>query len=606
MRNLLLFFMIMTGISLMAQENYVYPPEIAAWTQDEKDRQAAETVKMFAELTKAARSGAASYRIAPGNYRFGQKEGYAKCLYLYRLKNFTIEAEGVTFWIDASFRQDAVVIKECVNVKIKGLTVDSDPFSCSQGEITGIDRQEKFLTVKLDPGFPPLENWKAGGNMKAPFFDKEGNFVDGWLDYVASYEKVEERVYRIRLRSNYIFTYDIPIEPGFKMAFPDRSKRMAFNMLNSEKCILEDVTIYSAPQMAFTEHGGAGGHKYSGCKVIRRPGTKRLITCNADLFHSMKTQTGPTIENCDWGWSCDDLINIHGFFSYVTEQVSDTEFIAVQSQAPEAWQGTEIELYNDADMKFIDRVKVVEITAVPDAAAVEAAKKMPEELRKQGVGTGDFLGATVFLYRVKVDKPVKVKRFDVIQSYLAAGSGAVIRNNRLHDTLARGMLIRGDGAVVEGNRIENTGYNAIQVVTDWYFMEGMTARNMVIRNNEIVNCANGLHGRLDYCLHNSAINFIVCHRNWMFAKGISPIRNILVENNRIVDPGASGIVVGNAMDVKVLNNTIVNPWAKGLHPRMQQRLREVAAGIYVVESENVELSGNRIEQLKEGVKPIIK
>ena len=605
MRKILLFIMICcTGGAGMAQENFVYPAEIAGWTQQEKERQAADTVKMLDELLKAARSGAKSYTIHPGNYRFGQQEGYAKCLYLYRINDFVIEAEGVTFWIDATFRQDAVVLKECSNVTIRGLTIDCDPFSYSQGEIIEIDRQEKYLTVKLDPGFPPLETWRAGGNMKAPFFDREGNFAADWLDYVASYEKQAEGIYRIRLKNNYIFTYGTPIEPGYRMAFPDRSKRMAFNLLNSGNCTLENITVYNAPQMAFTEHGGAGGHRYLNCNVIRRPGTRRLITCNADLFHSIKTEKGPRIENCDWGWSCDDLINIHGFFSYVVKPLSDREFLVVQSQSPEAWQGTEIELYNDSDMKFIDRVKVVEMTPVTDDAEIKAAGKMPEELRNQGINTGNFLGG-VFLFRVKTDRPVKVKRHDLIQSYRYAGSGTLIRNNRLHDTLARGMLVRGDGAMIENNRIENTGYNAIQVLTDWYFMEGMTARNMTIRNNEIINCANGLHGRLMYSLHNSAINLIVCHRNWEFARGISPIRNILIENNRVVDSGAAGIAVGNATDVKVRNNVIVNPYAKGLHPRMNDRLRQVAAGIYVVESEHVELSDNRIEQLKTGVSPII-
>lgn len=603
MRNYLIVITIMAGISLMAQENCVYPAEIAGWSRQEKDIQAVKTVTMLAELMKAAGSGEKSYTIQPGNYRFGQEPGYARCLYLLRLKEFTIEAEGVTFWIDATFRQDAVVVKECSGVTIRGLTIDCDPFSYSQGTITEVDRKEKSLTVKLDPGFPPLESWKAGGNMKAAFFDKSGNFAGDWLDYVASFEPRKPGIYRIRLKNNYIFKHNTPIEPGFRMAFPDRSKRMAFNLLNSERCTLEDVTVYNAPQMAFTEHGGAGGHRYRNCKVIRRPGTGRLITCNADLFHSVKTQTGPTIENCDWGWSCDDIINIHGFFSYVVEPLNDTEFVVVQAQSPEAWEGTEIECYNDADMALLGKANVLKMEEIKDPARIDSAKRMPEELREKGINIGNFQGG-VFLFRVKTDTPVKLKRHDIIQCYKYAGSRAQIRNNRLHDTLARGMLVRSEGAVIEGNRIENTGYNAIQAVSDWYFMEGMTARDMIIRNNEIVNCANGLHCRIDYGLHNSSVNLIVCHRNWQFARGISPIRNILIENNQIIDSGAAGIAVGNATDVIVRNNRIVNPYAKGFPAGMQPKLREAAAGIYITESKHVELSDNRIEQVKEGVAPV--
>lgn len=591
-------------LEVAAGENFVYPPDISAWSEQVKEQQALATVKMFADVQKTIKSGKKEYVIKPGNYRFGKNTKWLKCFYLYRVKNFTIKAEGVTFWIDATMRQDAVVLKECANVTLRGLTIDCDPFSYSQGVITGIDRSKKSLTVKLDPGFPPLESWKAGGNMKAPFFDRAGNFVPGWLDYVASFKKTDNGEYTVKLRSNYIFTYNTRIEPGFRMAFPDRSKRMAFNLINSDYCKLKNITVYNAPQMAFTEHGGAGGHHYLNCRVMRRPGTKRLITCNADLFHSIKTARGPVIENCDWAWSCDDLINIHGFFSYITEALSSTEFIVVQSFAKGDWLNKEIEFFNDADMKFIGKRKVIAMTEIKDAEKIASAKSLPEELRSRKINIGNFLGQ-VYVFKIKVDKPVKLKRHDIIQSYDNCGSYAVIKNNKLHDTLARGMLIRGDGAVVEGNMIRNTGYNGIQIVSDWYFMESAVARNITIRNNELVNCANCLHGRINYSLHIAAINTIVCHRNWAYAENISPIENVLIENNRIIDSGVIGITIGNVNGAKVLNNTIINPFARGLHPRIEKRLKDAASAIYVVESKNVELSGNRIEQLAKTVKPVV-
>lgn len=603
MKTLLNLLLLLCGLAATAEENFAYPSEIAAWTQEVKDQQAADTVKMLDELAAAIRSGAKEYTVKPGNYRVGQRPGYAKSLYFYQVKNFTLNAAGATLWIDATFRQDAVVLKNCVNVTIDGLTVDANPFSYSQGVIAAIDRDNRTLTVKLDPGFPPLETWQAGGNMKAPFFTPEGFFAGDWLDYVAAFSKNADGSYEIKLKNNYIFNYDCSIAPGYCMAFPDRSKRMAFNLVESETCHLRNITVYNAPQMAFTEHGGKGGHHYFNCQVTRRPGTRRLITCNADLFHSIKTAVGPTIENCDWAWSCDDLINIHGFFSYVWSVQNDDEITVVQSFAKEDWTNTVIEFYRSNDMQSIGSAKVLSQTVITDAKEIEAARQLPAKWRSQGVSGTDFMG-TVTLLKLKLDHPVKVNQSDLIQSYAQAGSGAVIRNNRLHDTLARGMLIRGDGATVENNQIYNTGYNAIQVVTDWYFMEGMTARNLIIRNNTIINCANGLHGRVEYNLHNGAINTIACHHSWQQAPGIRPIQNILIQNNQIIDAGAIAITIGNADQVKVVDNLIVNPFAKGIHPQTDAKLRQAASAVYVVESGNVELAGNRFEKLAPEIPPV--
>jgi hypothetical protein len=278
--------------------------------------------------------------------------------------------------------------------------------------------------------------------------------------------------------------------------------------------------------------------------------------------------------------------------------------MVVQSNQKENWLNREIELLNDADLKRIGKVTVLKMVEITDEKQVALAKQMPAELRQQNIGVGNFLGQ-VFLYKVTVDRPVKVKRYDAVQSYDYCGSKSVIKNNYLHDTLARGILVRGEGTVVENNKFANTGYNAIQIMTDWYFMEGAIPRNITIRNNELINCANGLHGRISYSLHIAAINTIACHRTWQYAQTISPIENVLIENNKIINSGAIGIAIGNVNGATVTNNTIVNPFAKGVHKSIDQRLKAAVCAIYVVESKNVDISANSIEQLAPNVTPVI-
>lgn len=588
--------LMMSGWLVVAADNWVFPPEIAAWSEQVKEQQAQSAVRMMAELRAAIRAGKKEFTIVPGNYRFGDRKQWLPNFFLDQVKDFTIKADGATFWLNGQVRTDGVVLKRCRNVVLRGMTIDCDPFSFSQGEVIAVDRKEKTLQVRLDPGFPSLETWKPGGNMKAVFFDEKDNLVPCRLDYISAYAMTGDRTYQVKLKSNYIFQYNTPIGPGYRLVFPDRSKRMAFNLIDSERVTLDGITVFNAPHMAFTEHGGAGAHRYVNCKVTRRPGTRRLICVNADLFHSIKTVTGPTIENCEFGWSCDDLVNVHGFWSYVFASPEPDEIIAAVSMAEENWAGTELEFFAGETMAERGKAKVLSMTRITDKATVAACRKIPAELRAQGVQCTNFMGE-VYVCRLKLDRPLPLRKYDVIQSYCRTGNNAVLRNNYFHDTPTRGLLLRGDGVVIENNRFERIGMNCIQLMTDWYFMEGAALRNLTIRGNLLSDSCFMLGSRLEMCLNDAAISVITCHRNWGFAKKVYLNRNLNIENNRIVNSGALGIMIGNTEDGRVVGNHVVRPFALPFLSQTVAGLRDNSYGIFVTESRRVLVKDNIVEAL---------
>jgi len=62
--------------------------------------------------------------------------------------------------------------------------------------------------------------------------------------------------------------------------------------VETEKVIFNSLSIYGSTNLAIHEQGGAGGNVYHNLKLIRRPGSNRLMVSNADGFHSSCTGTG--------------------------------------------------------------------------------------------------------------------------------------------------------------------------------------------------------------------------------------------------------------------------------------------------------------------------
>jgi hypothetical protein len=249
------------------------------------------------------------------------------------------------------------------------------------------------------------------------------------MDWIKSLEPRGGREFRVGFKHGWIFTYQSDIKVGDRLCLPDRSMRMAVTVNNSESVTLEDLTIYASPHMAVVETGGKGGHVYRRCKVVRRPGTQRLMACNADVFHSIQVERGPTIEECEFAHAGDDIINIHGFFCVVMEQRSPTQVVILQQFDRSFADGSELEFFDWNNLAPLGRAKVKALTELQDAALLEAARKMPAEAMGRGDRLNEFHARNLWPCLVELDQPVTVKRFDLVGCEDRAGRGAVIRNN---------------------------------------------------------------------------------------------------------------------------------------------------------------------------------
>lgn len=529
----------------------------------EKEQQREAGRQALAHIKQAAASGASTVRLEPGDYRFAQPD-----FVLRGLKDLTIEAEGVTFWFEYQ-GQAGIKLEKCRNVTLRGLTVDYDPLPFSQGVIKKIDRQKRQIVVEIDPGYPlPNEDWikatEKMGPFKALFFDSTGERqLDVRLDWTVGLKPLGERRFRLGFSQGYPFknaTSEDIFQVGDRYVLPYRRHQPAIALNHCADLTLDGITVYTSPAMGIVEWNGEGRNRYVNCRVLRRPGTDRLISVVADAFHSGMMATGPTVEDCHFAHAGDDLIAVHGFFSVVLEQRSPTELVLAS-----VFEG---DVVPEAHLQFYD---VKRGTPAAVAAVRNVRPLQDKELKKRAYGLPrsvyqahqvNIRGlVTAELNLVTLAAPVKLPPYALASTNERCGSGAVIRRNRLHDSRVRGIAVRADNVVITDNYLARLGMGGITVTPDRFFLESAYARNLLIANNTLEDCGETAFNQ-HYLLKEHYAAIIIGSD---FGPQFNPVPlhgEIVIRDNKIIRPAGPGILMANVAGGLIEGNTIEAPYQK--------------------------------------------
>ncbi|PTX98048.1 hypothetical protein DB345_04210 [Spartobacteria bacterium LR76] len=571
--------------------NAAYPPQVAAWTEEEIQRQRASASQLILDIAAAVAAGERRFVVPPGQYRFGP--GGAANLLLKGVRDFELDADGATFWLYPFQRVDGVELQDCEDVTIKGLTIDYSPMPCSQGTVTEINAEAGYIEFTVDTGFPlPLEIRSGSVNAKIVHFTEKGSLLASRLDWVRKVSDCGNGRYRVFPKHGWVYKIPGDIRPGTRIALADRAMRMAVNLSNSSHCRLQDITIYATPHMAFTEFLGKGGHVYQGCRVIRRPDTKRLLASNADVFHSVGVEVGPTIEHCEFSFAADDLVNIHGLLGVTLEKAGadQAEIVSQAGKAPGV--GEELRFYDRETFALKASAKIVEIGKVDDESRRKAAQDMMAGDRVA------FIHPAV-VSRVILDRPVDVSRRDYVVSDERVARGTVIRNNNFHDCYTRGILLKCADGRIERNRIDNMGISSIGVALDAHFMEAPSPSDIVISGNLITR--NGFCNFVSGTGWNYLIGAISVTNELGSGLPQGPVmENIRISGNTIRNTATIGILLTNVAGGEIVDNTIegfldstAQEFSGVFGGRM--KLSEPFHAIVIARSEHIRLERNTIK-----------
>ena len=324
------------------------------------------------QLDTAVRSGASSFTIEPYVWKFG-----ATPLQVIGAKNLTISAAGATLLFEAGktvFDSGGVMIRDCENVTVVGspdgtaggpLILDDDPLPWWQGQIASVSllmpSEDHELRMLASEGMPPLHAWWPSrsnttlSEVIAIFWHGPSRLMslqtsagvhswqfeparvrnatgESWCDRARAHAAAADAG-KTRNSSDsangwsgnrecsaiegWAVDWQTPNAGDYLTLSP--LVGYTYNIANSTGVQTRHLDIYAASNKAITEFDGGGGHSYDSVRLIRKPGSDRLLAANSDAFHSSGCRRGPHLANCELSWSGDDFFNVHNTLQILLE-----------------------------------------------------------------------------------------------------------------------------------------------------------------------------------------------------------------------------------------------------------------------------------------------
>jgi hypothetical protein len=571
--------------------NCIYSADIDKWTESLKEDQRANAKEFFSLLDEAIRNGTREITLKKENYRFNSsylgRKGQA-FIQLRNVENFTINGNGAQFWFENYIA--GLSVDNCKNITFKDLTMDWDPLPFSQVVVTSVDSVS--IEGDTESGFRNMSDILKDPDVRKPvlkifFFDSKTGLIkpDVAHSEVDSIKELGTRHLKFYGHGYGGYKYNRQnIRPGDRMAIVMRLTH-GVRVRKSEDIRFVKFNLYSSPMFGITMGDGGGGLVLLDSKITPRPGTKRLMGINGDGVHLTSLNKGPLIEGCEFSAAGDDIMNIHGDFGMVQEQLNPKRIVVALKNYRNISEGKFINLYDSETFEHKGSFKVTAITEA-DQKSKEDARRIGKEKRvKFWPGNGSII--------CELDKPVTVSRYDVVESLEDIGSGAIIRNNYLHNLTTRGFLIQTKNALVENNTFLHVDNAAIAIMASTEWCESPFPENITLRNNIIRDANIGLGSRYADHAKIGAISVNLEYEGEL-KENARPIGGIVIENNKIYNSATAGIFMLHTHNSKIEKNLIDGFCIVDQLKVGRSKGIEPYSGIFIGDSKEIEITGNTI------------
>ncbi len=517
-----------------------------------------DTTAFRAAFEQCRTRGAKGVLFPPGRYDFhaeNDSDQYKVSMAIGGLKNVVIDGQGAVLIFHG--RTQPFSFAACENITLRNMTIDWEKPLITVGEV--VASTPEYFDVKAFDEFPV-----QGGEKVDSFMDynpethlPRRHGMDGYWS-VSKTELVAPQVLRVFTQR----PFDMKV--GFLAVL--RHQTYGFNGFSFHGCkdvTVEDVTVYHVPGMALTA-GQCHNMNIRRFKVLIKPGTRRMISANADGSHFSGCTGLIRMEDCVFEGQGDDAINAKaGLYLGVTEKVDARTVLArhnLDMRDPRA-PGDVMELTPPDTLIPYGTATVASCEVLADGKTHRLVFKedLPERL-----ALGDLLG-----------NATRCANFE-------------IRNCTFSRNRARGILVQTRGVVVENCTFKDITSGGVWVLAEvTHFFECIPARNVVIRNNTFDNCNYG--GPLGDAVVGA----------FAYLKGFAPppkpgvFKDIVIEGNTIRQADNCAIYLAGTENVVIKNNAIEGACA------MPTRKHGHNA-IYIRSSRNVTLAGNRVEKENQG------
>lgn len=517
------------------------------------------------------------YVIPPGDYGFAQtfyKNATTSAFMINGIKRpennpFTIKATGVTFWFDimnapAPTWGRAVYFNDCENITLEGLTVDTYIRNAIEGSLSNIDILNNRIEITLLPGtfndeakileYPHLSGItqnriipiKANGNLIAPLYNINNTWGPEYL-FINDITKSADGKYWLNFKNttllNTIFSANwlnaygndgtLQLGDGISLLYGVMG---GIVIDNSKQLTIKDCNCYIAKGSIF-EGGGYGNHKWINVHFSPRPNTNQILGGGENMSEGLRV--GSTYDNCYFGLTSDDAINMHGFWG-IAQSINGNSVIF--DRVPSGVSaGDTIEFYDNTNGQLLYSYIISSIN-----------KKSDTDIN------GNMRDVTITFSQTPNGELVTSNATIWARYTTAECAGWSIKNCVFESNYQRILLQSGPGNF-ENNLINCMGAG-LNLISNFYSYEGGFINHITIKNNTFLNSS--------LCPNSSPIyvEFInkTTQNQW--------ITDINILNNLIVDCGGEAIRLKNAKNITVEGNIITNPlkYTALSYPAMQR------------------------------------
>jgi hypothetical protein len=379
------------------------------------------------------------------------------------------------------------------NITVRGLTFDTVEPSFTQGEVLAVDNSG-WLDIKIMEGYPepPDEAFLSankhsahgGGGRHMIVFGQGGGARNTRMGkdhlYISNISRVSPGVFRFHIEGNYVpsmkgvavgdwasYGFNQAKLSAGEMAAKDRSAstygQIAMNRVGD--VTFEQLDFFGSINGGIRVSDMFGDVTLRKVRIIRKPGTRNLLSVPSDALHLMSIRGKLSVEDCEIEAPGDDCLNIGTLFEKIVD---------VSSEDPNALTlRTTDNRYYYYTMREGDRLQFLDSKA---GTSIGIATVM-----KAGFDPRSRSHRVVLDQRPPLADPAAILVLNLNQM----PSSTVIRNNVMKPYMRNAMLVRAQHMAVEGNVLDGShgGVHGLNFTTS--MGEGARLRDIRISGNTI-------------------------------------------------------------------------------------------------------------------------
>ncbi len=324
-----------------------------------------------------------------------------------------------------------------------------------------------------------------------------------------------------------------------------------FYFLDCNDVYFENVNVYVAGGMGFRVDRGSN-FNLNRTNFRTKEGSLRIMTCTADIIHTIALEGPLNITNCLLEGSHDDALNIKTFYTKIVSINAAAKEISIQQTQTECTipfdVGDTIDVYNPENMEFIDSYTIKELVKNGTSYVFTVDKRPNRKIEGYNVGNA-----------------TKVTELNL--------NNCIIRNKR-----NRGILLQSRKSQIVNCTFQNVVMGAIQVlsVTDT-FREAIVPQDIKIENCKFISNSDdisvfaygskGTGSSIEDTIRNIEINNNLFYNTkgkaiWLLANGNTNIHHNLFyypsKNNQIK------VLMQKSKEIYFEDNVLYSPYSKDI------------------------------------------